>query len=139
MSNYPAGMTSSDIPGWDEREMEIYTRCDAPDAEVRVADLDNALITVSWIKKLIENEINQVPPPKGLAPNLERALQKVNEIKTTLSYKTTATVDYCPFEGDVESVFSGRTVYWKCPICSAEHEDDSSIYETDPSEYYDGE
>jgi len=129
MSYYPAGMRESDIPGWDEREMEIYARCDAPDAEVRVADLDHALNIASWIKKLIENEINGVEPPKGYGPNLERALQKVENIKTVLSYKTTAVVDFCPFEGDVEALFSGGTAAWQCPICNAEHEDDISNYE----------
>jgi len=118
MNNYPPGVSESNIPGWNNFDLEIYVECMSKNKSIKVIDVQDAIVVSQWIKQLLSREINE---PNST--DLVRALERVEQLINILNYKCTVNVDNCPFKGDVDASSDGETLFWQCPMCDTEHED----------------
>jgi hypothetical protein len=123
-NNYPDGMRESDIPGWNDWDTTLDGTCDAPDVTVGLVDIDTFRVYLISIRKILENKF--LPSNDE---NLKKAIDRVNELINLVNNPMKAEVYNCPFEGEVDAVGSGNTLYWNCPICQTEHEQEVPRYD----------
>lgn len=137
-SNYPPGVTGNEwhIRGPDEATLE--RNCDQ-DAELPVLgkELQGTLkyvfgVLVDVVEKYVPN--SQVSsrgiPCSPLSDNKEALLRWIGELRTEVAQLPTVEVDECPFQGKVDAQMTD-VIFWECPVCGYEHEEDIPEYEPD--------
>ena len=117
-NNYPDGMKESDIPGWNDWDTTIVGECNTADVKINVVDLEIVLNYLISIRKIVENDF----ATNGDNPDLGVALDRINQLITMVRNPVSAEVYNCPFNGEVDALGSGNTLYWQCPWCETEHE-----------------
>lgn len=122
MSNYPAGVTGHErqIAGYGTRDFSV--ECLRED----VSGVPTALVT--HLLDDIEQALNPLGgmyldrPDHLVRDDVARARQRIEKARDVLKAAKGEHVE-CGFEGDVEAVEEYGTLYWTCPWCGTEHED----------------
>ena len=115
MSNYPAGVTGHEpaISGYDTRDVSV--ECFRED----VSGVPTALVMT------LLNQIEQtLTAPYGYTAE-ERVARALHAVQRATAQVEAAKGEHveCGFEGDVEASVEHGTLYWTCPWCDTEHED----------------
>lgn len=93
------------------------------------------------VAKLIADMADPTPSPwtypteaEGVQAELDYLKGKVTRLKSLVDAIEETDLE-CSFEGDVDVALGGQTLYWTCPVCGEEHEEDASDrFEEDPDD-----
>lgn len=110
-SNYPPGVTASDLPGFNEEDVSVSIVCQVPAVYAtaeRVRDALNATLEFS-----------------GLSPENQRELAEVFSVALSGHWTRGDEVDpvsICGFDGEADGVRDRGIVRVNCPLCGWPHE-----------------
>jgi hypothetical protein len=131
-NNYPPGMRESDIPGFNDWETTEERSCGIADAVVVTMDTAGLYVDIGWALEYLYKH------QKGAKFIGERdyfdlaidTLRRTRESIEKESYEVTA--ETCPFKGEVDVLYSEGKMFWECPLCHVEHDEE----EIDFREFY---
>lgn len=132
MWNYPPGMKESDIPGFNDWETTEERTCEASDAIVVTMDTVGLYLDLGWALQYLYKHQNgdKFLGDRDYFQFSIDTLRRTRENIERYSYEVTA--EKCPFKGEVDVVYSEGKIFWECPLCHNEHEED----QIDPREFY---
>jgi hypothetical protein len=137
MSNYPPGMRESDIPGFNDWDTVEYRSCGSPDAIVVAMDTVGLYVDIG---RAVEHLYKHQRGAKLVSQNNETyydlAIQTLKRVSSNIQCESyEVTVEKCPWKGETDITYSDDKMFWECPLCRTEHEED----QIDPREFYEPE
>ena len=117
-SNYPPGVTASDLPGFVDVDVTIPLNCDSPALWVRVDGLNAAL---ERVRKVLQDDGARIS--RGLwKVAVHEALVAINGVDGFARGDGLGTMEECSFDGEVDGVRGRGSVRADCPTCGWFHE-----------------
>lgn len=134
MSNYPPGVTGFEpqIAGYPEGEYLVTTPC--------TGYIDEARIQPDWLPDQLQHIVGILDGTVLVRPSdspTARARVRLLDLISELQKMPVGHDIECGFEGKVDAQFehfgrSATRVYWTCPICGKECEEDREAGDDDP-------